>query len=301
MSQQMKIIGHCRFSWFGISDTGRAISDIEAAKGILWHPHRMAIRFHLFEKVMLPAMQAQTDPDFELVILISEELPQTYRDRLERKVAGTANMRILSTVERDIGRALRPTIRASLEAAERAVHFRIDDDDALANDYIGRLRHLTESGNPDAGTAISFPKGVLSFFHDGVPKHAEYFKSYVAAGLAFVVGESYVRNPFQVQHRQVGKRQPSFVDPTFHAFQVTLHAVNNTRGYDTIVHDIGVTSAGVARVLRNNPALAAGQIVAPDVDEAIGRAFAHSTGSELRAHLAETRDPVALAKAYGFI
>ena len=123
----------------------------------------------------------------------------------------------------------------------------------------------------------------------------------MAAGLAFVVGEAYLRNPFQVQHRQVGKRQPNFVDPTFLAYQVTLHTVNNTRGYDQIVHDASATSAGVDRVLRNNPELAADAIVDPDLDARIDEAFPFGGGAGLRDKLEQSLDPKALARRYGFL
>jgi hypothetical protein len=297
----VKIIGHCRFSWFGISDTGREIADIDTAQRVLWHPERMAIRFHLFEKIMLPSLLAQRDQSFELRLLVSEDMPQIYRDRLETTVAALPNIHILSTSERDIGRALRPTLKSSLGEDGKALHFRIDDDDALSSSYIARLRQILRQSDFDPGTAISFPTGVVSFFHQGRAKHAPYHKSYVAAGLAFVAGEGYTRNPFQVQHRQVGKRQMSFVDPGFLAFQVTLHTVNNTKGYSRIVHDSSASSTGVDRLLRNNPEIAAGAIVYPSLDRQITEAFDFADGAALRATLERTLDAKALACQFGFL
>jgi len=77
------IVGHCRFSWVGFSDTGRLASDIERAKIELWNPMRMAIRFWLFEQVLLPSLDTQIDQGFVVSLLISVDLPQKYRDRLE--------------------------------------------------------------------------------------------------------------------------------------------------------------------------------------------------------------------------
>lgn len=246
-------------------------------------------------------MCAQTDLDFQLLIIASEDMPQIYTDRLEALAASVPIMEILSTPERDIGRALRPMMKSSIETDQTALHFRIDDDDALCASFVARLRAIAEQSNFDAGTAISFPNGVVSFFHNGRAKHAPYLKSYVAAGLAFVAGENHLRNPFQVQHRQVGRRQPSFVDPSFRAFQVTQHMVNNTKGYDRVIHDQNTTSDGVKRLLRNNPNIAAGAVVDPALDAEIDAAFSFSSGAGLRRALERTLDPKELAKEFGFL
>ena len=72
------IVGHCRFSGVGFSDTGRLASDIERAKIELWNPMRMAIRFWLFEQVLLPSLDTQIDQGFVVSLLISDDLPQKY-------------------------------------------------------------------------------------------------------------------------------------------------------------------------------------------------------------------------------
>ena len=71
----MKTFGHCRFSYFGTSDTGRAIVDLDAARQLLWNPLRMAVRFHLFENLTLPSIINQSDQDFSFVIISSRQMP----------------------------------------------------------------------------------------------------------------------------------------------------------------------------------------------------------------------------------
>ncbi len=295
------ITGYCRFSWFGVSDTGREISDLETAKSTLWHPERMAVRFHLFEKITLPSIVSQTDQDFKLILLISDEFPDIYRDRLEKAVDGRNNIEISSTAQTDIGRALRQHIEESVDSADKSLHFRIDDDDALSSCYISKLRHIKEQTNLAEGTAISFPKGVVSFLDQDVAKHAPYLKPYIAQGLAFVVGSTYRRNPFQVQHRRVGQRQPSYVDPTFCAFQYTLHGMNNTKGYKADQTERLAQSRSPTRILRNNPNLVAGEVAHPDVEAQIASANFGSSSVTLRASLEETLAPRLLAQSYGFV
>lgn len=294
------IIGYCRFSWFGTSDTGRAITDIEAARSILWNPERMAVRFHLFENIMLPSIRSQTDQDFTLVVLVSNELPDVFHNTLQRMVEGMRNVEILATSKTEIGAALRPKIGEAVDQGGTSIHFRADDDDAMCSTYVERLRRVDNKHNFEEGTAISFQRGVTAFLHENVAKHAVRLKGYDAQGLAFVVGESYRRNPFQVQHRRVGQRQPSYVDPTFLAFHYTLHPVNNTIGYETDFSQRAGTSGGAARILRNNPELV-DTVALPDVEKEINQAGFGSSAAELREYLEETLHPKRLAERYGFI
>lgn len=294
------IIGYCRFSWFGISDTGRAISDIEAARSILWNPERMAVRFHLFENIMLPSIRSQTDQDFTLVVLVSNELPDVFHDTLQRMVAGMPNVEILATSETEIGAALKQKIQESVDQVGRSIHFRADDDDAMCSTYVERLRRVVDRHDFEEGTAISFQRGVTAFLHEKVAKHTVRVKGYDAQGLAFVVGKNYRRNPFQVQHRRVGRRQPSYVDPTFLAFHYTLHPVNNTNGYKTDLSQDAGTSRAAARILRNNPALV-DTVAVPDVEKEINQAGFGSSAAELRKALEETLYPKRLAESYGFV
>ena len=153
------IVGHCRFSWVGFSDTGRLATDIEKAKLELWNPMRMAIRFWLFEQVLLPSLDNQIDQDFVVSLLISDDLPQKYRDRIEAIVQERKTLRIHAITKIDIDEALREQISASQLDGHKEVHFRIDDDDAVSSKFIERLRHIFIRYDLAEGTVICFPRG----------------------------------------------------------------------------------------------------------------------------------------------
>ena len=76
------IIGHVRFSVYGVTDTKLRPDRANAALARLYDETRMARRFFLFERLTLPSLLAQTDQDFRVVIMSSDVMPDRYKDRL---------------------------------------------------------------------------------------------------------------------------------------------------------------------------------------------------------------------------
>ena len=297
----MQIIGHCRFSWLGLSDTGRELISRPDAAQVLWSPQRMAVRFHLFETLLLPCLRAQTDPDFRFVLTTSAAMPQMYFDRLAQITADLPALEIYPTDKDDIGHALAPVMRASIEAGPNPVHFRVDDDDGLCADYVQRLRALCAAHNFSPGTAISFPNGVIGVYDGARMLHAPSFRPYIAIGLAFVAGPEWRRDPFRVQHRRVGERNPSYQDPSFCAYHYTRHSANNTNGYGADAQSMAADKAALARLLRNNPDLATGADCTAGLDAQISAAFPFTNGPNLRRDLARHAQYEALAEEMGFL
>jgi hypothetical protein len=297
----MEYVGHCRFSWFGISDTGRSIADIGMARALLWHPLRMAVRFQLFETIMLPSLKAQTDQDFRLIVTVSKSMPEPYHQRLERVLTGWGPAEILVTERTDIGHVLRPVIRETSKGGSvPSVHFRIDDDDALAHDYIARLKMACARLDP--GSMVSFPKGFVGFTDGYTAKHTTRLTPNIAIGLALILRPADRRSPFQIQHRKHAQKVPSFSDPTFYAYQNTVHGVNNTKGYDAVTHLRSSENDRLIRKLSNShPTLIAGKVVAEDVEKALRDAFPFTDGPTLRAAQEKTLYPERLVEEMGFV
>ena len=291
----MKIYGHCRFSYFGITDTGRAIRTLEDAERLLWNPTRMAVRFHLFEQILLPSIRHQTDPDFTFVIVASNEMPAPYRERLAALTADVPAIRVLMTSDRDLGGVLRPVVaEASLDHTAPAVHFRLDDDDAVCTSYVERLRGAARRVDP--GGMISFSGGVLGFLDGAVARHSGHVHPYVAIGLA-VVNEPLARmHPYRMRHARYANVVPSYMDPTFPAFHYTLHSTNNTSGYEQTIQTAGDRSTRIIRTVEGNPELAAGGVTTPDAEQRIAEAFPYTTGVALRAAIEDTARPLELAE-----
>lgn len=290
----MKTFGHCRFSYFGHSDTGRAIANLDAARALLWNDQRMAVRFHLFETITLPSIVHQTDPDFTFVVISSEQMPAVHRDRLAALVAGHANIRLLWTAKTDISKASRPILlEASNDGRDRALHFRLDDDDAVSVDFVQRLKQAATPLDPTA--VISFPYGVMGYLDDGVARHREFRKHAIAIGYGIVKAPDDFRSPFLIQHRKYAEQHPGVTDSSFPAYHYTRHSTNNTNGYETVIHREGGVVDIVARNSRKAAPELAGETVATAEAEAIiAKAFPYTTGAELRSAIERTLDPGSL-------
>jgi hypothetical protein len=266
----------------------------------------MAIRFWLFEQVLLPSLDNQIDQDFVVSLLISDDLPQKYRDRIEAIVQERKTLRIHATTKIDIDEALREQISASQLDGHKEVHFSIDDDDAVSSKFIERLRHIFTRYDLAEGTVICFPRGFRSFIHNGVAKQSGFHNPYHAQGLAFVVGQKSQILPFKMQHGNAGKRLPSYVDPSFLSFNYLLHAANTRKGYnETTEEQIEIlrsaSSSHANRILKQDDSLMAGLPIDPVTERKFNDAGFGYTSEEFRARLERTLEPHILAEEYGFL
>lgn len=288
----MKIFGHCRFSYFGLTDTGREVQSESDAIDKLWNAERMAVRFHLFENILLPSIRYQSDPDFTLVVTCSDLMPSAYHDRLQAAVAHIPQVRLLRTPETNISRALRPVImEANNDGQDRSIHFRVDDDDALGVGYVARLRLASAMDLPPY-TLITFPTGVMGFLDGTTPRHMPQFKPSIAIGLAVLKAPDDLRTIFHMQHKRYGQSYPSYSDPTFAAFHYTRHTTNNTNGYNQVIHrDGGVPNSVARRARKAFPEFEDGAVTTDKADQLLAEAFPYTTGEDLRRVIAATLQP----------
>ena len=68
----MQTIGLCRFSYPAISGFQIEHDTIEERRDYLYAPKRLNERFHLFETLTLPGLRAQTDQEFDFVIVVGD-------------------------------------------------------------------------------------------------------------------------------------------------------------------------------------------------------------------------------------
>ena len=78
----MQVIGLCRFSYPALGGFQIDHETVEERIAYLYAEERMEERFRLFETVALPSLRQQTDPEFDLIIVIGDSLPRQHRDRL---------------------------------------------------------------------------------------------------------------------------------------------------------------------------------------------------------------------------
>ena len=71
----MQAIGICRFSYPALGGFQVEHGSAEDRAAYLYAPARLDERFALFETVALPCLRAQTDQNFEVVVVIGEDFP----------------------------------------------------------------------------------------------------------------------------------------------------------------------------------------------------------------------------------
>lgn len=216
------IVGICRFSFLGKCDWvetrrkgGGTAEVMERRRALLYTDDRLSQRFHAFESLCLPSIRAQTDPMFSMWLLTSPELPEHWRARLDDLIAGSPQIRVITSIERDAASALREPLRDAAEQAGRPViQFRLDDDDAISRHHVARLRRQAQRFTDLPGFAISFLKGLVYGSYAG--REIGYWRahqSFVGVGAAVRMSRP-ERCIYELLHRRIPRHLPAFTDPT---------------------------------------------------------------------------------------
>ncbi|MEL7133282.1 MAG: putative rhamnosyl transferase [Pseudomonadota bacterium] len=145
----MQIIGLCRFSYPAIGGFQVGHETAQERMSYLWAHDRLEERFRLFETMALPCLRAQTDQDFDLLILIGDTFPKAHRDRLHDLTADIRQVQIITeppAPSRDMSKKLLNAARR--DPSKPCIQFRHDDDDACAVDFIAKLRAAAQDVEP---------------------------------------------------------------------------------------------------------------------------------------------------------
>jgi hypothetical protein len=231
-----QIVGVCRFSYpatggFQLSDKGP-----DAVVEELFTPERMRRRFAYFEKICLPSLAAQTDPDFTLVALIGDAMPQRWRRRLKSLRASHPFLELCAAEPLGPLQATRRAFRVgAAEDVPFVTGFRLDDDDALACDYVERLRatadHLLDMGWATAETqvAISYQTGFYwALDQPGLPLFRFTEARPVGQGSAMLMPNDGQHNIFRWNHTFLPAHVRCWTDPAPEMFLRTLHGGNDS-------------------------------------------------------------------------
>ncbi|SLN72841.1 hypothetical protein ROJ8625_03887 [Roseivivax jejudonensis] len=137
----MQVIALCRFSY--PAEGGFQVEHDSLAERVAYlnAPARLEERFRLFETICLPALRAQTDPDFSFVVLTGDSLPRHARDRLKALLADLPQARIVTRPPGPHRRVCREVLNAARDdPGAPCLQIRHDDDDAVAVDFVAQLR-----------------------------------------------------------------------------------------------------------------------------------------------------------------
>ena len=141
----MQIIGLCRFSYPAIGGFQVEHDSLEERMAYLWSEARLEERFRLLETMALPCLRVQTDPNFQLIMLIGDRFPAHHEARLRDLTADIPQIQI----RKEPPQRSRAICKRVLNQARHTIHapciqFRHDDDDAIAVDFIEKLRQASK-------------------------------------------------------------------------------------------------------------------------------------------------------------
>lgn len=178
------IVGFVRYSQKIAFGSNKVARDV-------FEPSYFEYRFNIFKNVTLKSFQQQSNTDFVLLLLHSENMPAVYKERfsqLEGNNPFLFNVFVKDTQE-SFDNALSDSLNFSLAKNETIVTFRVDNDDAVPSDFI---LNLSRFSNPQfIGHCISSPAlyGLQHIALDTYMVEELYFPAN-AVGLAYVTHSS---------------------------------------------------------------------------------------------------------------
>lgn len=210
----MQTIGLCRFSYPAFGGFQVEHDSIEERIAYLYAEERLEERFRLFEHVALPCLKMQTDPDFTFVIVIGDSLPPHHRARLDAMIADLPQ----AVVEVHPPRNNRDLMKELLNKHRRdpdapCLQFRHDDDDAVAVDFIERMKQAVEDTAPlmarERVVGIDFNRGYVAEMGPEGVSASEITRAYYVASLGVHITGGSTVTIHNFAHHKLWARMPT--------------------------------------------------------------------------------------------
>lgn len=229
-----QVIGLVRFSFPALSGFEKGGDSVEASEAFLYDPARLERRFYLFEKLCLPSLLAQSDPDFTCLLLVGENFPQEAKDHLQELIAPLADAQIVSRPSEHNYSAIRKVYDGiSQEGFSHRTSFRLDDDDALSLAYIKRLkqaaRKLKQLCRPKHPVAISFNRGFYVHINETENRVFDACeRTPLSVGSALFAQAGHPENIYARNHRFLGQFFNLYSDVSEPSFIRAVHRDNDS-------------------------------------------------------------------------
>ncbi len=161
-------------------------------------------RFELFEQVCLPSLMAQTDPEFQWLVFLSDGTPPEYQERM----SGFSQRfpQLVPIYCRDgeyvVGRFQREVRERLLPTATHAITLRIDNDDAFHREMMERARRECQG---QADEIINFLAGIQCELDGGLAVAVKERSNPFIARIERVPADKAVRTVMEVMHFQAAE------------------------------------------------------------------------------------------------
>lgn len=190
---KIQVFGLCRWSYLCPGGFQISHDDMDERRAYLYDPERLRRRWFWFRNVVLPGYLAQTDPDFTLLLMTGPDLPEPYMARLQNVARRVPQVR-LELVEPMRRHRLACWTAAAPHidrGADYVAHYRQDDDDAVAVDFVERVRAdaplLTPLLERYGRASLDYGRGLVVRAHErGIHSEERYIVNATAALLHVV-------------------------------------------------------------------------------------------------------------------
>ncbi|MEP3674836.1 putative rhamnosyl transferase [Sulfitobacter sp.] len=216
----MQVIGLCRFSYPAIGGFQVEHETIEDRIAYLYGQARLEERFQLMETVALPCIKGQSDQDFDLIIVIGDQLPKIHRERLHDITADIPQIRIVEQPPRPQREVMKQILnKARKDPSKPCLQFRHDDDDAFAVDFIERLRAASRDAERLTAQhkAVNFDwnKGIVAEFGANGIASTEIFRQLYPAAMGMQIRGNCHLTIMNFAHEKIARFMPvvSYADP----------------------------------------------------------------------------------------
>jgi len=183
-----------------------------------FRPKYLDYRLDIFKNVTLKSFQEQTDADFNILLLHSDNLPQKYKDIFKDMENNNSFLHNIYITDSELeGKDYINAVEGSIEYVnfynDVSINFRIDNDDAVPCDYISRLKNFLKQEFNDY--VISLPNvSIIQRIHKHkLLKQEKYFPSN-SIGLAYVTNKDNYKTIMTLgDHGNVNQKHPMVLLP----------------------------------------------------------------------------------------
>lgn len=234
MGLKVKTVGLVRFSVLTPTYYSERFKTLEETAAHIFSPERMELRFRLFEKLCLPSLLRQSDPDFDMVVLTAESMPAPYLERLLDLIEPLRNIHCLPVGTENHYKLLQKGYNSvPKDGYSHRILFRLDDDDAVDKDFIKRTKSFADALLKMQGEKTSFIIAYnRGFYVRSTDKTAEIFdaceRAPLSTGTALVAPAGSGMNPYRFNHRKLPQHFNTFTDISVPAFIRTIHGDNKS-------------------------------------------------------------------------
>ena len=249
---RQRIIGLVRFSYPARGGFAREFATDEEARAFLFEEGRLGRRMALWEAMCLPGLAAQTDRGFTLLVLTGQSLPDWAKERLREGLARLPDARLVAMGPKPHYAAIKAAFgEVAAEGETHRVTFRLDDDDALAKDYVEtlrrRARRVARVGGWERPVVLAFNRGL---YVDTASRRIfdATERLPLSVGTAMVAPSGHDDNVYARNHRLLPEFYDTWQEATTPMWIRTVHGDNDSE--PTVVGRTGLLdSAGIDAAL----------------------------------------------------